>query len=393
MRYYFCLYPHCLIRRNNNTVIAYNTISHNYVISKEGIVLNAFEGNTNCVDISIDMRACDFFSKCVEYNIGYIMEGNHMPFVTVPTLKVVTSIEKEKKALGYLSFPHSSQMLKQVTIFTTNTLDKRYPHSYYDIIEYPHYSETNVNICDYIEKIIGFCSLKTIILSGDLDFFVVEKVLKRVNNLSMPLVIKTYADFYNEIRVNEIIENNPNARFEFLFDKSLDIEILKAIQCNCYYNEQVFLNVLVEDIKTFNDILRHETIDFIITPMCYEGANSEKLKEELYITKEDILNRQIGMKDILIGEHVNTSCFGSIVIKTNGDVMCRNHILGNLGSFDLAYLINEWVSNTNKCSWFNTRRLKSECLECIYNFLCSPISIYEEMGIIDNACGNNVNRS
>lgn len=393
MRSYFCLYPHCIIRKNNNTVIVYNTENHCYVISKEEPVVNAFEETANYIEYTSNVQSYDFFSQCVECGIGYFIESSHLPFVITPIIRFVTSIEKEKQALGYLSFPHSSQMLKEVTILTTNTIDKGYAQSVYDIIEYPQYSIIVTNVCDLIEKIKGLCSLRTIIISGDLDYISVEKVLKQVNNPSISLVIKTYADFYYDDRVNNIIENYSNIRFVFLFDKSLDITILNAIKCNKYYNKQVFLNFLIEDVSTLDFILANTTIDFIITPIFNNITDNEELKEELYISIDDILNRRASMKDILISDHVNSSCFGSVVIKANGDVTCRNQTLGNIASSDLVYLVNKWVSNPVNCNWFSTRKGRSKCSECIYNFLCPPISIYEEMNIINNACGNKINRS
>ena len=57
-------------------------------------------------------------------------------------------------------------------------------------------------------------------------------------------------------------------------------------------------------------------------------------------TKDDILNGHLSMKDILVNESVNTSCFGSVVVKSNGDVVCRDQTLGNIKSFDLIYLIS-----------------------------------------------------
>ena len=71
MKSFFCLYPHCLVRRNQDTVIAYNTQNHRHVLSQEVIVVNAFGGNSNCIEITVDLQSCNFFLKCVECGIGY----------------------------------------------------------------------------------------------------------------------------------------------------------------------------------------------------------------------------------------------------------------------------------------------------------------------------------
>lgn len=391
MKSYFCLYPHCLVRKNKDTVITYNTKNYSYTLSQEEIVVNAFEGNSNGIELTVDLQSCDFFFKCVECGIGYYIKSNCFPCISTPSIKLVTSIEKEKQALGYLSFPHSNQILKEVTILTTNTIDKEFSQSTYNIINYPHCPDATINVCDFVEKINGFCSLKTIIISGDYDYVRTKAILKQMNNPSISLLIRTYADFYSEVTVNDIIKNHQNVRFEFLFDKSLDKTIFEEIKYNKYYNVHVFLNFLIEDIYTLYNITTDETIDFIITPIFNNKITDEKLKEELYISKDDILNGHLSMKNILINEYINASCFGSVVIKSNGDVVCRNQTLGKIGSSDLGYLINRWVSNPASCKWFNTRKHRTKCSECIYNFLCPPISVYEELGIIDNACGNNIN--
>lgn len=393
MKSYFCIYPHCLVRKNRNTVIVYNTQNYSYAFSQEEIIVNAFEENINCVEMTLYLQCCDFFFKCMELGMGYYIESNHLPFISTPSIKFVTSIEKEKQALGYLSFPHSSQMLKEVTIFTSNTIDKGFSQFAYNIIKYPNYSEITTNVCDYIENIKGFCSLKTIIISGDFDYASTENIIRQMNNPYISLLIRTYVDFYSEVMVNDIVMNHPNIQFEFIFDKSLDITKLKVIKSNKHYNKNVFLNVLIEDIYTLNEITTHDTIDFVITPIFNDKTTEKRLKDELYLTKDDILNGCLSMKDILINEHINSSCFGSVVVKSNGDVVCRNQTVGNIGSSDLVYLINKWVSNPNNCNWFNTRKRKTKCSECIYNFLCPPISVYEEMGIIDIACGNKINIS
>ena len=282
-------------------------------------------------------------------------------------------------------------MLKEVTILTINSINKGFSQSTYNIINYPAYPGITTNACDYIQRIKGFCSLRTIIISGDYDYACTKAILRQVNNPSISLLIRTYADFYSEVTVNDIIITHQNVQFEFLFDKTLDKTKLEEIKCNKYYNERVFLNVLIEDISTLYDIATDETIDFIITPIFNNNVADENLKEELYLSKDDILNGHLSMKDILVKESVNTSCFGSVVVKSNGDVVCRDQTLGNIKSFDLIYLINRWASNPINCNWFNTRQRRTKCSECIYNFLCPPISVYEDLGIIDNACGNNIN--
>ena len=390
MSLFLCLYPHCVIRKNANAVLLYNTDSGKRIITQEPTIVQTITEASNCIEVIDNHLIESFWMQCVDFEMGFMVECLSKPIISTPINKIITSVEKEIRALGYLSQSHSNSFLNQVTVQTENTLDKGLSDFAYGIIDYPCQGNLFISGSLNLDWINNFESLETLIISGDVKYYDIPNILARVTNSNVVVVFKSFADFYSEKEVNKIVSIYSNVFFEFLLDKMLDVRLLKDISYNRYYNENVFINLLIEDSQIIDNIISTEGVEYKVTPIFNNRELNDKLKNELYVTLADLDNMKKSVKEILIQEQINTSCFGNLCIKQNGDVTCWGQLLGNINTSDLVNLINKWVSKSSDCCWFKTREQHTKCSECLYNILCPPISIYEEMGIIESACGSNI---
>ena len=108
----------------------------------------------------------------------------------------------------------------------------------------------------------------------------------------------------------------------------------------------------------------------------FTGDNSIFFKENIFTDKEDILTEPIIMRKIFCNQKLNSNDFGILNILPNGDVNANMNtdILGNIKNDLLSKIIyEELIRNT---AWRKIRNDKP-CNDCLYQFLCPPISNYE----------------
>lgn len=128
-----------------------------------------------------------------------------------------------------------------------------------------------------------------------------------------------------------------------------------------------------EFVKCLED--KYELNHFKIVPF-FTGDNYTFFKENVFIDKEDILNEPIMLRKIFCNQKLNSNDFGILNILPNGNINANMNtgILGNIKNDLLSKIIYEEL--TRNTAWRKIRNDKP-CNDCLYQFLCPPISNYE----------------
>ena len=111
----------------------------------------------------------------------------------------------------------------------------------------------------------------------------------------------------------------------------------------------------------------------------YTGDNIYFFESIVYQSKNNILSTKWSKKDIFSHQYINSNFFGNLFLFPNGDVYSNlNQLkLGNLLNDSLNVLVYKELSNVK--SWRLTRDLVQPCSNCLYKYLCPPISDYEHV--------------
>jgi pseudo-rSAM protein len=108
----------------------------------------------------------------------------------------------------------------------------------------------------------------------------------------------------------------------------------------------------------------------------FNGENLEFFKENVFITKEEILGSKPGMNDIYARSEVNSLNFGKLIVSAAGRIYAdvNASVLGILGK-DSIYDVLYRETYHGK-SWRRVRKNVEPCKRCTFQALCPPLSDY-----------------
>lgn len=140
--------------------------------------------------------------------------------------------------------------------------------------------------------------------------------------------------------------------------------------------EYVFNVSSLSDCQKSEQLIEQYRIERYQIKPVFTGDNMHFFKENVFLSKEDILSTRISIKNIFANQSINIFDFGKINIMSNGDVFSNlNHpSLGNIYASSIYDLVRkEFIEGK---SWLRIRNL-APCNKCVYQWLCPPPSDYE----------------
>ena len=131
-----------------------------------------------------------------------------------------------------------------------------------------------------------------------------------------------------------------------------------------------------DDIQQSERFVEKYQIDKYKLKPVYTGNNIRFFKEEVFLSKEDILSTPMTMKDFFARQAVNLYDFGKITILPNGDAYANlNHpLLGNIYTNNIHEILHKEVEEGK--SWLRVRD-QAPCSDCVYQWICPSPSNYE----------------
>ncbi|MEI7661260.1 MAG: TIGR04150 pseudo-rSAM protein [Bacteroidota bacterium] len=116
------------------------------------------------------------------------------------------------------------------------------------------------------------------------------------------------------------------------------------------------------------------------------GNNIQFFREQVYISEDEIKGSKPTQNQVFSRMVMNENDFGKLVILPDGSVYANlnNASLGNAADHTLEDLVSEELNHGS--SWKRTRPSVEPCKNCLYQFLCPPISNYELFSRKFNFC-------
>ena len=120
----YIIFPHCYIKATSKELLIYDTIKFSSIYMRNIAVpykavntLNQFGYIDDCDDNK------SILQKIANNGFGYFIQPNKsMPYFPKRGLQIMTSLNKENKALGHNLASYTNMMLKSITFLLNNTL-------------------------------------------------------------------------------------------------------------------------------------------------------------------------------------------------------------------------------------------------------------------------------
>jgi hypothetical protein len=375
----FCFLPSCHITITEKEILVYDAFTFNKVYLKDvtfSISERQMLRDRGCLLYTSQNE--DFIRSCVQKQLGYYIDyDGALPFFPKKGLSFLSSLQKEKKALGYNLASYTNLMLKSLTVLANNSRNAGLDASSYRQLEYPEQNDDFSDIDLLLRTIEPFIFLEEIIISGELQETQLIQVLESVEKKG---ILVTYRIFYDVClldSIRKLLDAYEHLFVELIIDSNASIEFDRLKNNRLYYKRIV---CDLSDLQSTPPIsnLRHH-------PLFNKHTDHSELVSQMVVTPDEILNGRKSLRDCQIADYVNSEQFGHLVLDSKGNVLCLNQYVGSIQGSSLAAILNKWLDH-NTCIWYYTRRQKESCKECALQALCPPISIYEQMGFITCPC-------
>jgi pseudo-rSAM protein len=140
--------------------------------------------------------------------------------------------------------------------------------------------------------------------------------------------------------------------------------------------EFVFNVTSSDDYQQVEQLIEQYQIEKYSLKPKYTGENIIFFRENVFLTKEDILSTSMSIKDFFSKQSINTHDFGKINIMPNGDAYANvNHpALGNIYTHGIHEIVQKELDEGR--SWLRIRN-QAPCSTCLYQWLCPSPSDHE----------------
>jgi pseudo-rSAM protein len=401
-KYWLNILPHVYYVQKNGSALLYNTQNGENIHTQNIQVIDLLEEmhnkkNLGVIDIDdttykhsdIDAFIKESVSKNI-CNITEIIDGQPKPIQLMPILNLQKDVKKLNKEDGRSIGEGILHYLSDVTLYLNNTCNldcqdcnnymnqffhcsKLHTTKYIDFellkkflkqltffIQRIAITGGNIFLYHHFSEFIAFCQEEKIMPSFGIHYGNIDR-----NKITL------LNEFPIEIFVTFPLENDFIHNFDFL-SKQKNTKIIFEITSE-------------EDYQQAATLISEYAIENYDYKPFYNGRNQVFFEKNVYLTKDDIFNDIVAQRTIFCNQVLNSNFFGKLNIFSNGDVFANINMekLGNINEHTLLQLISrEMETNT---IWRKIRD-KEPCNNCLYQYLCPPLSNYEITLKKDNLC-------
>lgn len=401
--YWFFLESHIYVNFKDKEMLLYDTHSGNklLVTSSEAIqiIRKIYEdknlGSIKLTENDVVQTAIHkFMNDVIALGMGQLIDAIQQPLkpvVLLPILSLNLDVEKlkEKGDADLLLERNISKYLLDVNIVLNSSCRQScvYCDSYYKQFfccskkgEYS--SLTRNSITDLLCQ-ISYYPVHTINITGGNIYEYEALDLFQTSNESETKVFNFYIHYLN-------YQENPYVdaqKIHIIVNPPVDMERFKTVH-SLVRDKDVKYHLIIENIEQYNELemlVSEMELKYVEIHPFYNGENGLFFEENVYLTEEDILMRPISMREIFRNQKLNANSFGSLYILPNGDIKANlnEDTIGHLDKDRIIDVINiEMMQNT---AWRKVRS-SEPCKDCVYQFLCPPLSNYERAINKQNLC-------
>ncbi len=358
------LYVHISIVNSN--VLLYNTFDGSFIESKDIEIVKLLKEtllkeNCGVVLLTAERYNLDNIRKFImELRAKYMGDiidielSKSKPVQIMPFTSLVNTQELFKKQ----NFPTGKKILEYLS-------------------EISIYVDYNTNIMDLNSFLKSLPNISTVNIIGNLKDVANYKELLLVLD-QFPSLKKITCNYSNVISLQPEFVNNFS--YSILINYPIDISkwnysrrllLNQSIPFEC-----IFEVTSMDNYSQINKFIEEFGIEKHQLKPVYTGDNIDFFKENVFLTKDDILSTPLSISDFFINQSMNIFDFGKIAIMSNGDIYANVNypILGNIHTHSIYEIISKELEEGR--SWLRIRN-QAPCNTCLYQWFCPSPSNYE----------------
>ena len=364
--YWFKIEPYVHISIVNSNVLLYNTFDGSFIESKDIEIVKLLKEtllkeNCGVVLLTAERYNLDNIRKFImELRAKYMGDiidielSKSKPVQIMPFTSLVNTQELFKKQ----NFPTGKKILEYLS-------------------EISIYVDYNTNIMDLNSFLKSLPNISTVNIIGNLKDVANYKELLLVLD-QFPSLKKITCNYSNVISLQPEFVNNFS--YSILINYPIDISkwnysrrllLNQSIPFEC-----IFEVTSMDNYSQINKFIEEFGIEKHQLKPVYTGDNIDFFKENVFLTKDDILSTPLSISDFFINQSMNIFDFGKIAIMSNGDIYANVNypILGNIHTHSIYEIISKELEEGR--SWLRIRN-QAPCNTCLYQSFCPSPSNYE----------------
>lgn len=364
--YWFKIEPYVHISIVNSNVLLYNTFDGSFIESKDIEIVKLLKEtllkeNCGVVLLTAERYNLDNIRKFImELRAKYMGDiidielSKSKPVQIMPFTSLVNTQELFKKQ----NFPTGKKILEYLS-------------------EISIYVDYNTNIMDLNSFLKSLPNISTVNIIGNLKDVANYKELLLVLD-QFPSLKKITCNYSNVISLQPEFVNNFS--YSILINYPIDISkwnysrrllLNQSIPFEC-----IFEVTSMDNYSQINKFIEEFGIEKHQLKPVYTGDNIDFFKENVFLTKDDILSTPLSISDFSINQSMNIFDFGKIAIMSNGDIYANVNypILGNIHTHSIYEIISKELEEGR--SWLRIRN-QAPCNTCLYQWFCPSPSNYE----------------
>lgn len=364
--YWFKIEPYVHISIVNSNVLLYNTFDGSFIESKDIEIVKLLKEtllkeNCGVVLLTAERYNLDNIRKFImELRAKYMGDiidielSKSKPVQIMPFTSLVNTQELFKKQ----NFPTGKKILEYLS-------------------EISIYVDYNTNIMDLNSFLKSLPNISTVNIIGNLKDVANYKELLLVLD-QFPSLKKITCNYSNVISLQPEFVNNFS--YSILINYPIDISkwnysrrllLNQSIPFEC-----IFEVTSMDNYSQINKFIEEFGIEKHQLKPVYTGDNIDFFKENVFLTKDDILSTPLSISDFFINQSMNIFDFEKIAIMSNGDIYANVNypILGNIHTHSIYEIISKELEEGR--SWLRIRN-QAPCNTCLYQWFCPSPSNYE----------------
>lgn len=399
---YFVIDPTVFVEIKNGKMLLYNSYNGEKLLVNDQQIVNLFINGLNKMNIfPIENEVLetnkirDFIIEIEKNDFGYLLSNNKtLPIQFAPLINIQTENDQEIITKDNSFNPLID--IREISIHLNGVPDNIQFSNLSKQINCIH-SELNTDnlnfnqLSKFLLPIINVKSLFRINLLGGnvLTYPYLEEVKVLLLSIHQSTQICVYLlphiVINNAVNIKEILDFQ-NLKFIFNLNPHLYKEFAEILP-KYLPSSLIEYNLIIEsedDLIYFNSI-ENNLIKSNLIPL-FNGLNFDFFEKNVFTDFDDIKAISISQNEVYQNKNINSYNFGKLVVLHNGDIYANlnKKMLGNIeSSYAPEIILNEYKIGE---SWFLTRLKVSPCKNCIYNFLCPPVSNYELLMNKFNLC-------
>lgn len=383
--------PHTFVDHiNASKLFLYNTeTSSNHLITDDetiSLIIELQQSYNLGSKIYSEEGSCNVYLKeLISRDLLQLVEAKEKPIVFLPILNLQRDLEKGELSYRLSIMGSKTKFISGLFLY----IDKPF------IPDLANIDNIRINairqsllygLTDDCELIMGIEKVKMIFKSLAITSISIVDIISSISILTdanLSQLVRLASNYGYKIRIHTFIDNNNTDRVLKIMAQHKSIELSLYFDRYSEFDYQQFSSKsskittqasLIKYVYSALDFVDSDNIDML--PV-YRADEVQMFRDNVFLTKQDILSNCTSMKEIMRNQKLNATCFGILDILSNGNVYPHGGRVPVSNISNKNYLLESVTSElVNNQSWRVTRD-KNNCSNCQYRFICPPVSLLE----------------